>query len=83
MQIISYVIHNLQKNLKTFRFLEKDITPDTDYVYFQNSIWCRSKVGKKVSRKKQPIRVGACKSFGQIAHEIMHKLGKLNPINRT
>ena len=76
-------MHSLQKKLKTFRFLQKAIKPDTDYIYFRNLMKCQSGVGKKVSRKRQLIKVGGCESFGQIVHEIMHKLGKLNPINRT
>ena len=40
---------------------------------------CSSGVGKtphKKDKSKHVIRVGGCKSFGEVAHELMHSIGE-------
>ena len=60
------------------RFNKVSNIPNTDYLFFMASSFCKSPVGKRLGRKKQSLRVGGCDSFGKIIHEIMHSLGKSN-----
>ena len=64
---------NLLKIL--FRFTERFDIPSGDYLFFKASTLCMSPVGKKAGENEQSLRVGGCKSKGQVEHEIMHNLG--------
>ena len=60
-----------------FRFREASTIPSGDYVFFMASTsTCSSPVGKKANTRKHSFRVGACQSFGNVVHELMHMLGK-------
>ena len=63
-----------------FRFEEQSRTPNGLYIFFHDSAnSCHSGVGKtplKKDKTKHVIRVGGCKSFGEVAHELMHSLGE-------